>query len=202
MSRRKRRIVRVGRGTLSLIACLLIGSALIRAVSGAGEAWAKAEEHFQPEAPIPALEAMSAPDACDPEADMQAVLVALEAREKRLDQREAEVRDRVQALAIADQEIAERLQELQRAEAALSRTLAVADQAAERDIGTLVAVYENMKPKDAAPLFEEMDPNFAAGFLSRMKPEAAAGIMAGLSPNVGYTISVVLAGRNAEAPKE
>ncbi|MEZ5673973.1 MAG: hypothetical protein R3D81_01625 [Thalassovita sp.] len=80
--------------------------------------------------------------------------------------------------------------------------MAVADQAAERDIGTLVAVYENMKPKDAAPLFEEMDPNFAAGFLSRMKPEAAAGIMAGLSPNVAYTISVVLAGRNAEAPKE
>jgi flagellar motility protein MotE (MotC chaperone) len=46
-----------------------------------------------------------------------------------------------------------------------------------------------------------MDPDFAAGFLGRMRPAAAAGIMAGLSPQKAYTISVLLAGRNAQAPK-
>lgn len=201
MTRRKRRIMRVGRGTLSVIACLLIGSAMIRSVSGAGEAWAKAAEQLQPVADAEQA-AETVPSTCQSEDDMKAMLTALEAREKRLNTRDDEMRDRMEALALADQEITSRLQELQQIEQELSRTLAIADQAAERDIGTLVAMYENMKSKDAAALFEEMDPNFAAGFLSRMKPEAAAGIMAGLSPSVAYTISVVLAGRNAEAPKD
>lgn len=47
-----------------------------------------------------------------------------------------------------------------------------------------------------------MDPGFAAGFLGRMRPEAAAGIMTGLSPETAYTISVVLAGRNADVPRD
>ena len=48
---------------------------------------------------------------------------------------------------------------------------------------------------------EEMEPSFAAGFLARMRSDVAAGIMAGLKPETAYTISVILAGRNAKAPK-
>ena len=67
---------------------------------------------------------------------------------------------------------------------------------------TLVATTTATKPKDAAALFETMDPSFAAGFLSRMPADAAAGVLAGLSPEAAYTISVVMAGRNANAPQE
>jgi flagellar motility protein MotE (MotC chaperone) len=56
-----------------------------------------------------------------------------------------------------------------------------------------------MKPKDASLLFERMSPDFAAGFLGRMRPDAAAAIMSGLPPELGYSISVLLAGRNADA---
>ena len=80
--------------------------------------------------------------------------------------------------------------------------MAYADTAAEGDLARLTAVYENMKPKDAAALFEEMDPDFAAGFLGRMRADSAAGIMAGLSPPVAYSVSVLLAGRNANVPKK
>ena len=62
-------------------------------------------------------------------------------------------------------------------------------------------IHENMKPKDAAALFEEMAPEFAAGFLGRMRPDAAGAVMAGLDPKTAYTISVLLAGRNADVPK-
>jgi flagellar motility protein MotE (MotC chaperone) len=58
-----------------------------------------------------------------------------------------------------------------------------------------------MKPKDAAALFETMEPEFAAGFIARMLPDSAAKVMSGLDPKVAYTISVILAGRNASAPK-
>ena len=74
--------------------------------------------------------------------------------------------------------------------------------AVENDLAALTSVYENMKPKEAAPLFEAMDPVFAAGFLARMRPEVAAGIMAKLSPDAAYSISVILAGRNANVPRE
>jgi flagellar motility protein MotE (MotC chaperone) len=57
-----------------------------------------------------------------------------------------------------------------------------------------------MKPKDAAAIFESMDVTFAAGFLARMNRDAAARLMAGLSAEKAYSISVVMAGRNARAP--
>lgn len=199
MSRgRKRSRKRAGKGTLSIIACLLIGSALVRTATSAGEVWANTA---QPQSTQPQKTPPTPPAECKSEDDLRAVLEALDSRKKRLDDREQMIAKRLDALAVADREIADRLQEMTRAEEELSRTLAIADQAAEKDISRLVSVYENMKPKDAAALFEEMDPNFAAGFLARMNPESAAGVMAGLSPQVAYTLSVVLAGRNAEAPR-
>jgi flagellar motility protein MotE (MotC chaperone) len=47
-----------------------------------------------------------------------------------------------------------------------------------------------------------MDPEFAAGFLSRMQPAAAAAVLAGMAPDSAYSISVLIAGRNALAPKD
>jgi flagellar motility protein MotE (MotC chaperone) len=57
-----------------------------------------------------------------------------------------------------------------------------------------------MDAADAAALFSQMDPGFAAGFLGRMQADAAAGVMAELDPGVAYTISVLIATRNASAP--
>jgi flagellar motility protein MotE (MotC chaperone) len=87
-------------------------------------------------------------------------------------------------------------------EARLRETLALADGAAEADIERLTAVYQAMKPKDAAALFEAMSPEFASGFLGRMAPESAAAILSGMSAEAAYGISVIVAGRNAGAPTE
>ena len=108
----------------------------------------------------------------------------------------------MQALSVADQTIARKLAALTEAEEKLRATLALADTAAEDDLIRLTAVYQNMKPAEAAALFEEMDPQFAAGFLGRMDPAAAAGVLAGLSPQAAYSVSVILAGRNANVPKD
>ena len=47
-----------------------------------------------------------------------------------------------------------------------------------------------------------MEPSFAAGFLGRMRADVAAAILAGLEPDLAYSISVELAGRNADVPRE
>lgn len=137
-----------------------------------------------------------------PDESLDEVLRALQEREDALDLRERQVEDRMKALAIADKAIEEKLTALQEAERELSATLALADGASEADLGRLTTVYEKMKPKESAAVFEAMDPAFAAGFLVRMRPEAAAGIMARLSPQAAYTVSVILAGRNASVPTE
>jgi len=103
---------------------------------------------------------------------------------------------------VADGEVTRKLAALEDAEGRLRSLIALSETAAEDDLLRLTQVYETMKPKDVAALFEEMDPKFAAGFIGRMKPEAAAGVMAGMTPDAAYTISVILAGRNANTPTE
>ncbi|WP_375259766.1 MotE family protein [Citreimonas sp.] len=194
------------RGALATIGGLLIASAILRGLNGAGDAVALELPGLmaQPD------EAEAATDATNPEvrvervaeADIAPLLSALEEREARLKTRETALDMRMQALLVAETEIEEKLAALEAAEARLKETMTLSSTAAETDIVQLTDVYARMKPKDAASLFSEMDPEFAAGFLGRMRPDAAAAILAGLPPRVAYTISVIVAGRNAEAPTE
>ncbi|MCE8539849.1 hypothetical protein KBY27_20495 [Ruegeria pomeroyi] len=184
-------------GALLLISVLMIGSALIRIGLEAGPALARegGTESMQKAADTQSHDSPA-------EADLHALLATLRQREADLNQRESTVMERMRALEIAEVAIDRKLADLTQAEEALRETVAAASVAAESDLSRLTEVYEKMKPKESAALFEEMDATFAAGFLARMRPEAAADIMAGLSPKVAYTISVVLAGRNANVPTE
>ncbi len=187
---------RNARGVLWVIALMLAGSALLR-LGGpighavAGEVMALTDSEAPPVTGTPVADA-----------DVAIVLARLQERESRVAEREAALKARLQALAVAEVQIEQNLAALVKAEEELAATMALADTAAEDDLTRLTSVYENMKPKEAAPLFEAMDPKFAAGFLGRMRPDAAAAIMAGLEPKTAYAISVILAGRNAAVPTE
>jgi flagellar motility protein MotE (MotC chaperone) len=133
------------------------------------------------------------------EVDIAAALEALQVRTWELDRREAAIEDRLAALAEAEETLTQKLASLAEAEERLRGLMTLAEEAAEGDLAQLTSVYENMKPKEASLLFERMSPDFAAGFLGRMRPEAAAAIMSGLPPELGYSISVLLASRNAGA---
>jgi flagellar motility protein MotE (MotC chaperone) len=188
MSRR-----RVGQGALFVVAMLFASSGALRLGSGIGAALAKSEA--EEAAPVTEAE----PATCEmPSALSQALTL----REDRIAAQEASLKDRLAALALADAAITKRIEELRAVEEELKATLALADGAAEEDIQQLTAVYQAMKPKDAAALFETMSPEFAAGFLGRMPPESAAAILSGMSSEAAYGISVIVAGRNADVPKE
>lgn len=200
------------RGTLAMIGTLLLASALLRAGIGATEALAKADadagspkpaettaaqgldqSHAQPADAAPRIVA---------EADILPLIEALDAREARVKKRETDIDIRMQALAVAEAEIERKMAALEQAENSLKATLSLAQTAAEDDLSQLTDVYARMKPKQSAALFEQMDPEFAAGFLGRMRPDAAAAIMAGMTPEAAYLVSVIVAGRNADVPKE
>ncbi len=180
-----------GRQVLPVIAGLLIVSALIRVGGSVGTVLA---EETTLADPVQTTDAVTD--------DTATLLAAFQAREARLAERESQLEDRIQALRVTDAEVTEKLAELAAAEASLTATLALAQTAASDDLARLTAVYENMKPTNAAALFTEMDPAFAAGFLGMMRPDAAAAIMTNLAPTTAYSISVLLAGRNANVPTE
>lgn len=196
IKRGKNKLRKAGPGVLILTAGFLFASGAVRVGSGTGlaiaeelGAWVSAASA----SPNPAIE--ETPGFGD-------LLAAIQAREARVREVETKLDERERALEIAREEIERGLAELAEAEKNLRAVLTIADTAAEEDIARLTAMYEAMKPADAAALFQEMDASFAAGFLGRMRPDAAGAVMAGLPPEKAYALSVVLAGRNAAVVSE
>lgn len=187
-----------GRYALILIAGFFLASGVLRLGSGTGSAIAREVEALR----HTEKEEIIVPHACEAGEGISELLVAIKAREARVAKQEASLADRMQALSVAEVSMKRNLAALIEAEENLKATMAMADTASEDDLSRLTSVYENMKAKNAVPLFEEMDPQFSAGFLGRMRPDAAAKIFAGLTPSKAYSISVILAGRNAEVPTE
>ena len=191
MPKAKRNRKLFGRGSLVLIASLFALSGVIRFGAGIAEAFALA-------GPASGLETDAT---CIGDAGVMEMLAEVQDRERKLLERERLLADRSQAINLAEKRLEERLASLVEAEQNLAQTVAIADKAADEDVTRLVTVYENMKPKEAAPLFSAMAPDFAAGFLARMRPDASAAVLAALDPQVAYSISVIMAGRNAGAPE-
>ena len=193
---RPARALRPRRGGLFFLALFMAMSGVLRVGEGVGNALAETTTT----APA-AAEAGSVAQICEPDSGAQAMLAALRDRETRLAEQEAKAAEREQTLALAREEIDTKIAMLKATEQKLAQTIELADQASEKDVAKLVAMYETMKPKDAAKLFGEMDPDFAAGFLAQMRSDSAAAVLAGLAPTKAYAISLKLAGRNANAPK-
>lgn len=200
-SKMPRRSWSAGRGALTIIAAVLFVSGALRFGTGPGAAIAQ-ELMERADSMLGAGSPESDNPVVDVTPELLALLEAAQVREAKLNAREAALEERLQALALVEAAIEDDILRLEQAEAELRATMATADKAAENDIGRLTALYENMKPDEASALFQLMEPSFAAGFLGRMRPDAAAAIMAGLPPDLAYTISVVLAGRNADVPRE
>lgn len=199
MTKEKRKKKRKGgRSALILIAGFFLASGLLRLGSGTGVAIAREVEALRHSE----KEVVQAPQFCEKDDGISDLLSAIKQREARVLEQEETLANRLQALGVAEVSMKRNLAALVEAESNLKATMALADTAAEDDLSGLTSVYENMKSKDAVPLFEEMDPQFSAGFLGRMRPDVAASILAGLTPAKAYSISVILAGRNAQVPTE
>jgi flagellar motility protein MotE (MotC chaperone) len=135
-------------------------------------------------------------------ADPDALMTAIQAREAQLDAEERRLADRQQTLRVAEAKLKEQLGAFAIAQKNLAQTLALADEAAERDLARMTTIYENMKPAEAALIFERMDVGFAAGLLARMRPDLAAQVLTGMSADAAYAVTLTVASRNAAVPKQ
>ena len=197
MTKKKKRKLSAGSGTLLTISILFLMSGTIRILDGV--AFAKSAEPEASARPDPTPRPPGAPLGTE---GLKAAMKAIKVREAKLIEAEQALTDRARALEVAEATVTQKLRELTDAEARLKQTMAQSSEAAEDDLARLTNVFENMKPKEATEIFSRMAPEFAAGFLGRMRADAAALVLSGLDPDAAYSISVLLAGRNANAPVE
>jgi len=131
-----------------------------------------------------------------------AILETLSSDMERLDIRETQIKEREVALAAIEKTMAAQMEAVDVANKALQVKIDQINTLANDDLKHLVGMYQTMKPKQAAEIFNSMDPAFAAGFLREMSSEKAGFIMANMDARRSYTISVIIAGKNANYRKK
>ncbi len=144
--------------------------------------------------PTPADDAKTSEKQCATGEVLQAVnlkMAAFKLREDEMNSRESAFR------AIEDR-MKKQLEAVETAKAALDESLRYRKDIANADIAHLSAMYETMKPKQAARIFNEMDAKFAAGFLRQMKGGQAGLILANMQTTKAYQISLILASQGAK----
>jgi flagellar motility protein MotE (MotC chaperone) len=111
----------------------------------------------------------------------------LDAREEEISRMEAEVQKQQ-----ADLEI--KIRELKQTREEISKMLEDRVKSDDQKVETLVQMYSNMRPPQAAKIFETLDEDLAIDILGRMKKKNAADIMNLLKPEKAQTFSEKYAG--------
>lgn len=114
----------------------------------------------------------------------EAVVLAdtLKDRALRVDRYMQELERKKAEIAFAEKQLTEKLVELRKLKQQRAQHGAGQRQAQSEDIARLIAVYDQMKPEQAAMVLSNLPPDFAAQILARVQPETGARIMASVEP--------------------
>jgi flagellar motility protein MotE (MotC chaperone) len=128
------------------------------------------------------------------------VLQQLAGRRDELDARERIVEKQQALLKAAEARIDQKVRELKSMQATIERLTKTYDEQQEARIRSLVKIYENMKPKDAAQIFEQLDMETLLLVAEPMKERKLAPIMAKMNPIKAKEVTVELARLRQVAP--
>ena len=113
-------------------------------------------------------------------------------RRENLDAREQELDIQSGLLTAAETRIDKKVKELKTLQAAIAKLIKSYDDQQNAKLQSLVKIYENMKPKDAARIFGELDMDTLLMVAERMKERKLAPIMAKMDPTKATEITVEL----------
>ena len=126
------------------------------------------------------------------------VLEALAQRRKALDARQNEVAMREKLLAAAEARIDDKIVELKELKAKIDEVFKTEESKGDAKFKSLVKVYENRKPKDAAAVFEQLDMKVLLELLDRMNERKLAAVLAAMDPARAQAVTVALATENED----
>lgn len=110
------------------------------------------------------------------------ILQELAERREALDIRSQEIDKRAVQLKVSEKEIENRLKQMQVYEEKLKTLIQEYNSKEKEKILSLVKVYANMKPKDAARIFDTLDLEVSVALLKEMKPSTSSAILAQMAP--------------------
>ena len=116
----------------------------------------------------------------------------LSKRRKELEKWQSSIEMKENILKATERKIDFKILELEKLKNEVSIILDSYEEKEVAKINRLVKIYENMKAKQAAPIFEKMDLKVLLRVVSRMKEGKSAQILAKLSPERAKTVSEML----------
>jgi flagellar motility protein MotE (MotC chaperone) len=131
----------------------------------------------------------------------RAVLERLQERRQELEQRARELDIREGLLSAAEKRLEARVLELKEVEGRINAATAKKDEADAARFKGLVAMYENMKAKDAARIFDRLDIKILIEVASQIAPRRMSDILAQMSSEAAERLTVELANRSQQADK-
>lgn len=131
----------------------------------------------------------------------RALLERLQERRQEIEARARELEIRDGLLKAAEMRLEARVAELKDLEARVGAALQAKDEADQSRFKGLVAMYENMKPKDAAKIFDRLDLGILVQVTSLINPRKMSDILGQMSAESAERLTVELAGRAASPDK-
>jgi flagellar motility protein MotE (MotC chaperone) len=130
----------------------------------------------------------------------RALLGRLQDRRETLDNRNKELDMRENLIKAAEKRLEAKVGELKDIETRIKTATDSRDKDEKERLKGLVAMYENMKPKDAARIFDRLDIRILVDISTAMKPITMSAVLAQMSPEAAERLTVELAMR-ASGPK-
>ncbi len=123
----------------------------------------------------------------------QNVLRSLSQRRKALDMRERDIQMQARLLEASERRVQARVDELKEIEGRIEALFGVQEEAQEQQLASLVTMYSNMKPKDAARILGQLDMDVLIQVVRRMSERKMAPILAAMDPIAAQELTVELA---------
>lgn len=125
----------------------------------------------------------------------RALLGRLQDRRETLDNRNKELDMRESLIKAAEKRLEAKVGELKEIETRIKTATDVRDKEEKERLKSLVAMYENMKPKDAARIFDRLELKVLVDLSTAMKPITMSAVLAQMSPEAAERLTVELASR-------
>jgi flagellar motility protein MotE (MotC chaperone) len=125
------------------------------------------------------------------------VLQQLGERRQQLEKRGRELDMRANLLSATEARIDKKIKELKKLQTAVSALLKQHDKQEDKQLASLVKIYEKMKPKDAARILSKLDMGVLLTVAERMREAKMAGIMAYMDETKAKALTMELATRRS-----
>lgn len=124
--------------------------------------------------------------------DEMHVLQDLSQRRKDLDKEQEALNMRENVLKATENKLDQKVEELRALQNQVSELMKGYDAQENAKFQSLVKIYENMKPREAAKIFDELDMPMLIQIVTRMKEIRVAPIIASMNPSKAKELSIEL----------